>query len=157
MSGLGSAVNAVLRALPAVECSAVTPECCYCARGTTKPIAEISAAGAVLRVFCSGTEAIRLLVRFRDCIWITKYTCNSCIIEGRRVAYSTSLVMLHRTPRVIDSTQPWTNRRLCQAAISCDIFQTASPRMRGHLKRTRPVRSGPHRFSTRLKAWRPPN
>jgi hypothetical protein len=60
---LGPAVDAILRALPLVECSAVAPERCYCARGTTKPIAEISPAGAVLQVFCSGSEAMRLLVR----------------------------------------------------------------------------------------------
>ena len=63
-ASLGSAADAILRALPLVECSAVAPERCYCARGTTKPIAEINPAGAVLQVFCSGPEAIRLLVRF---------------------------------------------------------------------------------------------
>jgi hypothetical protein len=60
---LGPAMDAVLRALPQVDCSATDPKRCYCARGTTKPIAEISPAGVVLQVFCSGPEAKRVLVR----------------------------------------------------------------------------------------------
>ena len=72
---LGPAADAALRALTPAECTAVEPQRCYCARGTTKPIAEISPTGAVLRVFCSGPEAIRVLVSCirLHCMCLTVY------------------------------------------------------------------------------------
>jgi hypothetical protein len=55
-------VQATLDALPATPCSnPAGPSHCYCARGTTKPIAEVDATGAVVGTFCSPGNAKTLL------------------------------------------------------------------------------------------------
>jgi hypothetical protein len=60
-----------LKVLPPVACCNVKgPASCYCARGTTKPIAEISKGGEVLQTYCSASAAQSLLVRVCVCVCV---------------------------------------------------------------------------------------
>jgi len=62
-------MDEILSRLPPTPCSNPSgPEGCYCARGTTKPIAELAGPGAagewcLVRTFCSPANAKLALVR----------------------------------------------------------------------------------------------
>jgi hypothetical protein len=63
----GGAPNVIdtLKDLPAVACSNPNgPKCCYCARGTTKPVAEVDAEGQVEHVYCNPVHLKEIYVRF---------------------------------------------------------------------------------------------